>query len=136
MLDGIKWRGNNFNRIKRYYNKSIHGFVLNEAYKKDKMLIYSKIGDSEEDIMQSVPDRENNIYEFEIKNDFDLVLKHIDAQFPIYFEYCATFRNDIYMLKDLFKRRFKRYVFKEFKKSGRLISGEEVFGRRYISVLT
>jgi uncharacterized protein YktA (UPF0223 family) len=136
MLDGIKWRGNDFNRIKRYYNKSIHGFVLNEAYKKDKKLVYSKTGESADSMLQSVPDIENNVYEFEVRNDLELVKAHIEEQFPIYFEYCATFRGDIYSMKNLFKERFRRYVLKEFKKSGRLMSGEDVFGRKYISVLT
>ncbi len=124
--DKVKLDGNNFNRIKRYFNKSISGWVINRLFKKKKKQIEFDYSD-----MREFKVTVNNDFEHvEYLSDLAKIEKHISGSFDFYFSLVIFNIPDLNTKKDRkkFKEKFRNKIYSGYRETGRLLQPVEALG--------
>lgn len=118
----------NFNRVKRYYNKSIEGWIRNRLYKTQKRKIETIPG---EELFKILPDKNKDIQELEFNRDMKKVVTYFEKQRIIFTEiYYTIFQDRAKEDYDRAQTRYKNAVCEMYLDSGLLLSAEEYLNKR------
>jgi len=121
-----------FNRIKRYYNKSVQGWIHNKIWLKKKRQLDIVI---DEPTVNKHIDNKNRYLDIEYKTDLGTVDVHIDRELPYYFELLSTmFGTVVYKKKHFYEKRYREAVFYGYLRNGRLVRAVDFFNLKYGAV--
>ena len=120
-----EWTDANYNRIKRYINKSISGWVHNALYLVKKKQIVLVIDTA---AVMSQYGIANEYGAVDCAADIATVENHISSSLPRFFELVHAIEgDDVYTSKDKLAGRFRSAVMYEYVRSGRIMSVDEYF---------
>jgi hypothetical protein len=122
-------KGNEFNRIKRYFNRSIQGWLINRIYTKQKRDIELTKDDVS---LMMYPDQDNQYKVVELTTDLCTLEKHVDKEYGTYQELCGSLLGDvIYKEKKTYFNRFRKQVYDQYRETGKLLTAQEIFKTRF-----
>ena len=118
-----------FGRIKTYFCKSIEGWVFNKLYKKLKKDV--EITRDELRVLLH-PDDDNQYKVVDLTLDVQRLEKHANTEFEHYLELCGSLLGiSAYSQKKIYYDRFRKEVFAQYQRFGKLVAAHEFFARKY-----
>ena len=137
LLSKVQYEGTDFNRVKRYFNKSIHGWIFNKLYYiKKKDLEYTKEELSDLWYADSV----DQFKEVEYYIDLNMLEAHIKKQVPFCLEYYTTIFGMLSLKqRTIYACAYKRTAYKRYFANGQLLNADEFcrgrIGRAFLGVV-
>jgi len=129
LLYNVQHTGNNFNRIKRYINKSISGWLYNKVYKKKKKCI--ELTKDELAVALQV-DYRDDFAEVEYHHDLRQLKQTLATELDFYFELFSTvYGNIVFKHKEEFKKKYYDAAFLKYLKTGQLLQAIDFFENKY-----
>lgn len=117
----------NFNRVKRYINKSIGGWIYNRVFKRPKRDIEL----TKDDLAALVyPDPEDKYGEVETAADIETIEKHLKTETPMYTELCSAMSGARERHASVV-RQYRDTVYEAYSETGKLPGAEDVFSDRF-----
>jgi hypothetical protein len=117
----------NFNRIKRYLNKSIAGWIYNRVFKRRKRDI--ELTKDEAALLMHM-DLEDNYGEVETAADIETIERHLESESAFYVELCSAM-TAAPGRREKAVRQYRDMVYASYSSTGRLPGAEDVFAERF-----
>lgn len=119
-----------FNRVKRYLNKSISGWLYNRIYKKRKRMVEMT---KNEVYLMFYPDQKCQALEVEYTIDLETVKAHIDKELGFYFELYGTLFGSEAARKrrKLAEKQYRDAVYLQFHQTGKLMDAVDFFEMKF-----
>jgi hypothetical protein len=127
-----EWGGADFNRIKRYFNKSVSGWVHNKVYLRKKKQVDIVV---DNDHVLAQRDAYSAYDEVDYDTDMHTVEDHVNGSMGRYFELISALLGaEVYHKKNFYERRFRDTVFYKYLQTGQLMSADDFFRSKFGTV--